>query len=291
MRVSPHSNLQTLARGGGGTQLRHLDAYPTTPRLFAALLRHTGAGAALLPLLVEPAAAALAGLQVAGRRQRPQHTAAFLAALLETSRAAEVVLVERLDRIDDHHHRSVGETAAPGTNPRSSFVHDDGREAGTGEAGEAVEAAGEAGAKAVDLRARVPTADVKDYFLERARRAAAAAAEPNGRATDEPPDSDDEEDDDSPQGPSEHLAASTACLDAEQLREAAAAARLNDQAAAAAAPLLAARHPTVALAALRLVLQATRALTSVARLDQLHQARVVCFAACLPCAAAPRLHS
>ena len=52
-------------------QLRHLEAYPTTPKLFAAILRHTGAGAALLPLLVEPATAALDGLQVTRRHLAP----------------------------------------------------------------------------------------------------------------------------------------------------------------------------------------------------------------------------
>ncbi len=53
------------------------------PHLFAGLLRCAGVAPALLPLLAEPARAAVAGLAITARRKRPAHNAAFLAALRE----------------------------------------------------------------------------------------------------------------------------------------------------------------------------------------------------------------
>ncbi len=53
------------------------------PHLFAGLLRRAGVAPALLPLLAEPARAAVQGLAVTARRKRPAHIAAFLAALRE----------------------------------------------------------------------------------------------------------------------------------------------------------------------------------------------------------------
>ena len=46
--------------------------------MFAALLRRAGANAQLLPLLSEPASAAVRGLSIAARRARPAATVAFL---------------------------------------------------------------------------------------------------------------------------------------------------------------------------------------------------------------------
>ena len=51
--------------------------------LFAALLRRAGVAPTLLPLLAEPARAAVQGLGILARRRHPGHTAAFLASLRE----------------------------------------------------------------------------------------------------------------------------------------------------------------------------------------------------------------
>ena len=56
---------------------------PRAPFLFAALLRRAGVAPALLPLLAEPARAAVRGLAITARWKRPAHTAAFLASLRE----------------------------------------------------------------------------------------------------------------------------------------------------------------------------------------------------------------
>ncbi|KAK9915923.1 hypothetical protein WJX75_006066 [Coccomyxa subellipsoidea] len=64
-------------------QLRHLDNHPRAPYLFAGLLLRAGVAPALLPLLAEPARAAVQGLAITARRKRPAHIAAFLAALRE----------------------------------------------------------------------------------------------------------------------------------------------------------------------------------------------------------------
>ena len=53
------------------------------PALFAALLRRAGVAPALLPLLAEPAGAAIQGLGILARRRHPEQTAAFLASLQE----------------------------------------------------------------------------------------------------------------------------------------------------------------------------------------------------------------
>ena len=53
------------------------------PALFAALLRRAGVAPALLPLLAEPAWAAVQGLGILARRRHPGHTAAFLVSLRE----------------------------------------------------------------------------------------------------------------------------------------------------------------------------------------------------------------
>ena len=53
------------------------------PALFAALLRRAGVAPALLPLLAEPARAAIQGLGILARRRHPEQTAAFLASLKE----------------------------------------------------------------------------------------------------------------------------------------------------------------------------------------------------------------
>jgi hypothetical protein len=46
--------------------------------MLAALLRKARAGPELLPLLAEPARAALQGLSILARRKQPQYTGAFL---------------------------------------------------------------------------------------------------------------------------------------------------------------------------------------------------------------------
>lgn len=48
------------------------------PQLFAALLRKAGAAPALLPLLAEPAGAAVQGLSIIARHKNPQYMTAFL---------------------------------------------------------------------------------------------------------------------------------------------------------------------------------------------------------------------
>ncbi|KAK9867939.1 hypothetical protein WJX84_006608 [Apatococcus fuscideae] len=65
-------------------QLRHLPHYPRAPHLFAALLRRAGVAADLLPLLAEPAGAALQGLSILARSQRPHLAKPFLQVLQET---------------------------------------------------------------------------------------------------------------------------------------------------------------------------------------------------------------
>jgi hypothetical protein len=59
-------------------QLRQLEAHPRAPQMLAALLRKAGAGPELLPLLAEPARAALQGLSILARCKQPQYTIAFL---------------------------------------------------------------------------------------------------------------------------------------------------------------------------------------------------------------------
>ena len=65
------------------SQLRAIDAHPRAPGLFAALLSSAGVPAALMPLLAEPARAAVRGLGISNRHRRPQHTAAFLRVLVQ----------------------------------------------------------------------------------------------------------------------------------------------------------------------------------------------------------------
>ena len=67
------------------------------PALFAALLRRAGVAPALLPLLAEPARAAIQGLSILARRRHPEQTAAFLASLKEicAGARADAELVRR----------------------------------------------------------------------------------------------------------------------------------------------------------------------------------------------------
>ncbi len=51
----------------------------SAPALFAVLLRAVGLGPTLMPLLGEPARAAIKGLAITARRKRPAHVGAFLA--------------------------------------------------------------------------------------------------------------------------------------------------------------------------------------------------------------------
>lgn len=67
---------QAASDGAGHVERR-------APYLFAGLLRRAGVAPALLPLLAEPARAAVQGLAITARRKRPAHIAAFLAALRE----------------------------------------------------------------------------------------------------------------------------------------------------------------------------------------------------------------
>lgn len=71
--------------------------YCRAPALFAALLRRAGVAPALLPLLAEPAQAAVQSLGILARRRHPGHTAAFLASLKEicagTSHDAQLVRI------------------------------------------------------------------------------------------------------------------------------------------------------------------------------------------------------
>ena len=60
------------------------------PFLFAVLLRKSGVAPGLLPLLAEPARAAVHGLAITARRRRPTHIAAFLAALKEIVSGAKL---------------------------------------------------------------------------------------------------------------------------------------------------------------------------------------------------------
>ena len=69
--------MQQAASDGAGHVERR------APYLFAGLLLRAGVAPALLPLLAEPARAAVQGLAITARRKRPAHIAAFLAALRE----------------------------------------------------------------------------------------------------------------------------------------------------------------------------------------------------------------
>ncbi|CAL5218647.1 g350 [Coccomyxa viridis] len=87
---SSYASFDELVRGNADyivdglcRQLRHLEDHPRAPALFAALLRRAGVAPALLPLLVEPARAAVQGLGILARRRHPGHSAAFLASLRE----------------------------------------------------------------------------------------------------------------------------------------------------------------------------------------------------------------
>ena len=66
-------------------QLRAIDAHPRAPALFATLLGRSGVPAALLPLLSEPARAAVRGLGITNRHRRPQHAASFLRVLIQVT--------------------------------------------------------------------------------------------------------------------------------------------------------------------------------------------------------------
>jgi hypothetical protein len=59
-------------------QLRALEHHPRAPHMLAALLRKARCGPELLPLLAEPARAALQGLSILARRKQPQYTSSFL---------------------------------------------------------------------------------------------------------------------------------------------------------------------------------------------------------------------
>ena len=61
------------------------------PQLFAALLRKAGASSQLLPLLAEPASAAVRGLSITARRAHPKASAAFLKVRIRSS-ALHVIL-------------------------------------------------------------------------------------------------------------------------------------------------------------------------------------------------------
>ena len=52
--------------------------FSRAPQLLAALLRKAGASAQLLPLLSEPASAAVRGLSITARHAQPAATVAFL---------------------------------------------------------------------------------------------------------------------------------------------------------------------------------------------------------------------
>ncbi|KAK9788844.1 hypothetical protein WJX73_002626 [Symbiochloris irregularis] len=78
------------------SQLRAIDRHPRAPALFAALLSMAGVPAALLPLLAEPARAAMRGLAISTRHRRPQHTASFLRVLVQVNTAARTEGVEVL---------------------------------------------------------------------------------------------------------------------------------------------------------------------------------------------------
>lgn len=71
------SNADYIVDGACG-QLRDLEGHPRAPFLLAALLRQSRAAAALLPLLSEPASAALAGVSITARRKAPQYVIAFV---------------------------------------------------------------------------------------------------------------------------------------------------------------------------------------------------------------------
>ena len=78
-------------------RLQNASWYRRAPALFAALLRRAGVAPALLPLLAEPAQAAVQSLGILARRRHPGHTAAFLASLKEicagTSHDAQLVRI------------------------------------------------------------------------------------------------------------------------------------------------------------------------------------------------------
>ena len=70
-------------------QLQQPERYPAAAPLLATLLRNASVGPTLLPALYEPASCAIQNLSILSRRARPQHTAAFLAAVLPIVRATQ----------------------------------------------------------------------------------------------------------------------------------------------------------------------------------------------------------
>ena len=68
------------------------------PLLFAALLQRAGVRAELLPLLAEPAAAALQGLSISARTQRPHLAKPFLQVRLACQQVLQTVRDELVNQ-------------------------------------------------------------------------------------------------------------------------------------------------------------------------------------------------
>eukprot|EP00884_Botryococcus_braunii_P020253 jgi/Botrbrau1/6911/Bobra.67_3s0029.1 len=95
-RASGYSGLPDIVAGNADyivdglcAQLRELDSHPRAPALFAMLLGAAGLGPSLLPILAEPARAAIKGLSITARRKHPAHVTAFLSALKEICKGVQ----------------------------------------------------------------------------------------------------------------------------------------------------------------------------------------------------------
>eukprot|EP00854_Cymbomonas_tetramitiformis_P007943 gene7943-9438_t len=219
--------------------VRHIDAHPHVPHLFAAILRHTGAAMHLLPVLCEPANKVIAGLSVLSRHRHPAHTATFLASLLEIADAGARLAAEA----------ATAAQAAVGTLEAQA--------AGSMRQGEESE-----------VQATVSMAEVREYF-ERRRREHEDKSEDEGEEA-EPAviqEEDEAEKRDPDAGRGRGLGAESRGRGAEEedrtvRRRLRAAMKLADAAGEAAAPLMASVEMRTQLLALEVATVALRALRS-----------------------------
>ncbi|GAB4823772.1 hypothetical protein N2152v2_010818 [Parachlorella kessleri] len=150
-------------------QLRQLERHPRAPQLLAVLMHKAGVAPELLPLLAEPARAAVQGVSILARRKRPEHVLAFLLALREIMQGAgacaEAALRDASDLAADVQARWKARRAAWEQAQAAATAP----EGASGAGYEAGRAAGEgAGSPAVE--------EVREFFLGRQRERAEAAA-------------------------------------------------------------------------------------------------------------------
>ena len=212
--------------------LRRPDDHPRAAALCAAALRCSGSAAsALLPLLAEPARAAVRGLAITSRRRRPEAVVPLLKALIEVCGAAEA----DARRVAAEDGAAAGEVEAEAAALSTAAA-----------AAEAAAAAGRGGADddaAPGIGAR--------FFANRASWGAARRGLPDGVAIEEV----DDEGEGGPSSPGPPLPASPRVAwppaaweaDARRRARAAAAAMLADAAADVAAPLAGAGGGAVGL--------------------------------------------